>query len=195
MLLPDHERALGAQHVLLPPNLTKIIARDASPRLRCRLDLAQVYGIADHCQPVGCREMTRLFSGPKQCGGRKDAVGCGNPACDLRLASAAVVGIGVAGEPGALQFCGCRVLDRTGRTEACNIGRGDASCPRAQPRHPIGGVGDNARGEFRVHPLTLTSATPARGPATPSRDRRTQRARPRSLRRHAGGSTRRASIW
>jgi hypothetical protein len=32
VLLPHHERALGAEHVLLPPDLPQVAARDAAPR-------------------------------------------------------------------------------------------------------------------------------------------------------------------
>ena len=42
VLLPDDERALGAEDVLLPPHLSQIGARDAAPRLVRRLDLAEL---------------------------------------------------------------------------------------------------------------------------------------------------------
>src|SRR5690606_14512793 len=128
VLLPHHERALGAQHVLLPPDLPQIVARDAAPRRARRLDLAELEGAVVVTDAVGRREVRPLPVGVEQRGVAAHArMMPGDPASDLGLAGTTVLRVRVAAEPRAEQLLeGNRTHGLLAR-EACDIRGRDAA--------------------------------------------------------------------
>jgi len=87
VLLPDEERALGAEYVLLPPDLTQILARDAAERLVGRLDLGELDAPAGaQDEAVRRRQVPAIALGVEEEVGGLDPMGGGHPRRDLRLA-------------------------------------------------------------------------------------------------------------
>lgn len=97
MAFPHHERALRTEHVLLPPHLTQVRARDRTPLLVGGLDLGElkVARISQH-EPVGRGQVPRVVLRVEERLARLDAVFPEHPRRDDRLARLAVVGEGVA---------------------------------------------------------------------------------------------------
>src|SRR5690606_39054776 len=102
VLLPDHQRALGTENVLLPENLSQVTARYRLPRRAGGLDLGQHQGARDDGNTVRRRQVRPVPVRVEQRGAGLDTVSGPHPGGDLGLAFAAVIGERVAREPAAV---------------------------------------------------------------------------------------------
>ena len=145
MPLPHHKRALGAQHVLLPPDLPHVITWDRAPSLVGGFDFGELEcACLAQREAVGRREVPHIGLGVKQRPARLDAVLAQHPGRDNRLALGAVAGKGVAGEARAVQLLPRRGVDRPGGRELCHVGCGDAARSSAHPLPAVAPVGHDS---------------------------------------------------
>jgi hypothetical protein len=95
------------------------------------------------------RKMKRLLVRVIEVRARCDAVIGEDPAGDLWLASATVVGVRVAAEPVAAALLERDTVEGAGAGEAGNVGRGDPATACAEPGDAIGSVRDDAGAVIR----------------------------------------------